>query len=427
MHPNASQLKHQAQLLTRQGRYHEAASLYTRYLAEHPQDAHAMALLAITLLNMQRPQACRKTAERAVGTDPEEPLAHFALAMGVLADLSRMSPQFVPWLPSTWQHKQSKQTENKPLKSPRLREAELHLLEALRLAPHEAFFHAQLAAIRLDDGPNPGVQEAIDSGLAQDPEDGLCHEYQTRLYLAQQDHTAALAAARRLLELEPNNKTAHALTARCLLEQAHGSNTDTFTATEHARNAARLDPTDDEARDVLLECFHRQHAVYRIPIRIAQKVHRFRSRWPGRDHLPGGHRHAPAKTRCHRPAVPRPTNTPGDHQAIRRRIITARLSHALRRHRRKHLGHRNLYRQHTSCAGSIALIQCGLFRAGARGALLRGPGQRPQADADGITHAHRRLGWVFGHSPAAQVAAGPSFIHSARVPLDRHGRLGGQP
>jgi|GEM_PF-2760261 len=276
MHPDASQLKHQAQLLTHQGRYGEAASLYTRYLAEHPEDAHAMALLAITLLNMQHTRAGRKTAERAVSTDPQEPLAHYALGMGVLTDLSRISPQFVPWLPSTWRHKQNKQAESKPLTSPRLREAETHLLEAIRLAPNEAFFHAQLAAIRLDDGPSPGVQEALDSGLAQDPEDILCHEYQTRLDLAQQDHPAALAASRRLLELEPNNKTAHALTARCLLEQ---NNPDTFTAIEHALNAARLDPTDDESRDVLLECFHRQHAIYRIPIRLAQKAHRFRSKW----------------------------------------------------------------------------------------------------------------------------------------------------
>ncbi len=233
------------------GRWKEALRVARRILAIHPGDSYTLYYAASCHKRLGHRWRALRFARRAVAADPFDKRMHIGLS-----------------LVYAWREMP--------------RRAILAMRDALALDPEDIATHRAHARLFVD---LDRYEEAIDAargGLRLEPHDtDLLDTLAISLSLLGK-HAAAEGVTRTVLHRDPEEQTAHARLGWIGL--TGGS---TRAAEENFREALRLDPHDDHAREGLLYALRSRFIVYRALFRFVLWVHS-RPKWVRRFALAGG-------------------------------------------------------------------------------------------------------------------------------------------
>ena len=228
-----------AHLLYEQGRYPMAADEAGRQLAQDPDDPLAHCLLALCLSKMEKHEEAIREAQAAVHLAPDFPNGYAVLG-SVLDDVGR------------------------------LREAEAAAREALRLDPDEADHYALLAGIRVQQRQWADALEQAEQGLSVDPDHTGCANLKGVALMNLGRQAEAGAAIQTNLAKDPENAATHANQGWALLHRG-----DHAGAMGHFKEALRLKPDMEWARQGILECLRARNPVYGLMLRYFLWMSRF--------------------------------------------------------------------------------------------------------------------------------------------------------
>ncbi|MBP7933693.1 MAG: tetratricopeptide repeat protein [Phycisphaerae bacterium] len=220
-----------ASALIGQSRFDLAEPELRQGLAEDPDDGWGHAMLAICLAGTERYKEATESARAAIGSAPDASFSHYAMAV-VLHDRNRLD------------------------------EAGRAIEEAIRLDPQEAPYHALRANILFQQRQWPAALQAAEQGMAIDPGNTQCANIRaialTRMGRKQEAHAALHAA----LADEPEESVTHANLGWNLLYQHQPAK-----ALEHFREALRLDPENEWARQGIVASLRAKNIVYGLMLR----------------------------------------------------------------------------------------------------------------------------------------------------------------
>jgi len=220
-----------SQLLLEHSRPELAEAELRTALSADPNDWLAHALLAISLRQLDRLSEATSEAEAAIHLAPDVAFPHYALAT-VLHARDRLDPSLSA------------------------------IQEALRLDPREPDYHSRLAAIRFDQRRWQDALDASDRGLEIDPEHVPSNNVRAMalVKLGRRDEAGATIAT--ALASDPDNALTHANQGWTLL---HGG--DALGASNHFREALRLDPNSSWARDGIITALKARNPIYALLLR----------------------------------------------------------------------------------------------------------------------------------------------------------------
>jgi tetratricopeptide (TPR) repeat protein len=220
-------IKH-ARMLLGQGRHDLARGPLREALGQDPDDAEASALLAWCHLQADEYAPATELAQRAIALDPGEPFFHFVLGN---VFLDRDMP----------------------------RDAMRHAEEALRLDPADADHWRLLSSVH---GSTKRWRESLDAaerGLSLDAEHAGCSHMRVIALRGLGRGAEAADANRGLLGREPDSAVAHANAGWTCLHRSQIRQAKT-----HFREALRLDPQMDWAKQGILEAIKATNPIYRV-------------------------------------------------------------------------------------------------------------------------------------------------------------------
>ncbi|GAB3580663.1 tetratricopeptide repeat protein [Hymenobacter daeguensis] len=220
------------QLLLSQQRHAHAAQELRRQLTHDPHDAVAHALLAVCLLEQEQLVEAQSEAELAIHLAPEYDFAFYALAL--------------------IEHRQH-----------RPKEALAAINEALALDPNDADYYHLLGQLRLQSGQWQAALQAAQTGLGLDAEHAGLHGLQARALARQGRSDEAGSAARSALSYAASSSSTQAQAGWVALETNRPKE-----ALEHFKEALRLDPESEFAREGLVEALKARYWVYRTFMRF---------------------------------------------------------------------------------------------------------------------------------------------------------------
>ena len=209
------------------GRWADAEKELRRLLTSDPQSAFLHARLAFVLVVQDRHQEATDEARHAIGLDPELPFAHHALAMALL---ERGRPD----------------------------EAIAAVGEAMRLDPYEADYHGLRAAAYVGKSDWATALRSADAGLALEPDHDACRNFRSLALRQLGRRDEADATTRGTLRRRPDDAFAHANQGWSALHAR-----DYAAAQTHFREALRLDPNQNYAREGILEALKAKNPLYR--------------------------------------------------------------------------------------------------------------------------------------------------------------------
>ncbi len=217
-----------ARLLFSQGRFEDARRELGRVLNDTPENARALALLAMCLAAQKQPREAETVARNAVALEPDEPFMHYVLASVLLA-------------------------------LDRERDAEQAIREALRLDPYDVEYYGLLSGLLLHRQQWSQALATAEQGLRLDPEHVSCNNLRAMalVKMGRRDEAAATIDAN--LAREPENSTSHANMGWTLLHRNQPRQ-----AMDHFREALRLQPGNEWARRGILEALRAHNPVYRL-------------------------------------------------------------------------------------------------------------------------------------------------------------------
>jgi tetratricopeptide (TPR) repeat protein len=148
-----------------------------------------------------------------------------------------------------------------------------HLREALRLDPEDADYYAALANFNLTTKDWQDAAELAEQGLAIDPEHIACANIRAMALtnLGRRDDAGATTAA--ALSRDPNDATSH---ANMGWTQLHAG--EPRRALEHFREALRLEPGSEWARQGIVEAFKARNILYRVMLAYFLWMSRLKNR-----------------------------------------------------------------------------------------------------------------------------------------------------
>jgi tetratricopeptide (TPR) repeat protein len=216
-----------ARLLLQQHRPAEAEHEAGLALAQTPDQPRAHALLALSRLEQDKREPALEAARAAVGLAPDSPYYHYVLALV-----------------------QHRTAHNK--------EALASVQEAIRLDPEDADHFSLQAAIQLNLHDWNAALASADQALALDPEHVAASNFRSMALVRLGRKAEAMATVGGTLARDPESAFSHANQGwNCL------HHNDPRQAQEHFREALRLDPDLDYARDGMLEALKARNPVYR--------------------------------------------------------------------------------------------------------------------------------------------------------------------
>lgn len=217
-----------AQMLINQGRFDMAEREIRQMLGENPDDGFAHCLLAICASNEEsRYEEATREAEMAVAAEPDSPFVHFVHSR-------------VLWKRNHYD------------------EAFAAISESIRLDPYDADFFAQAAQIKLATRNWAAGLDLAQQGLAIDPEDSGCNNLRT-LCLERLGRTEeALGAAADNLKNSPDDSYSHSSHGWALLNAGKH-----LEAQNAFRESLRLDPTNEMARDGMIDAISSRSRLFR--------------------------------------------------------------------------------------------------------------------------------------------------------------------
>jgi tetratricopeptide (TPR) repeat protein len=202
-----------------------------REIATEPDNAEAHALLARILSRLERHGEAEEAARQAIHLAPGESDGHFALA-AVLVGAERMD------------------------------EAERAIDTAIRLAPYYAGYFALLGAIHLERRRWEQALAAAEHGLELDPEHVDCLNVRATALRQLGRPDEAEAATLGALELDPESSFSHATAGWNFVQRG-----DYERAATHFREALRLEPDNEMAREGILAVLKARNPIYRVMLR----------------------------------------------------------------------------------------------------------------------------------------------------------------
>lgn len=216
-----------AQLLLAQSRAADAEQEAMRALASEPTDARALALLALSRIEQGKKESAMEAAQEAVGLMPEVSYYHFVYGHVL--------------------HRNHREDD-----------AFRAVQEALRLDPADADNFALLASIELARRRWPAALEATETALALNAEHVTALNLRSIALVRLGRKSEAMAAVDYALDRAPENAFSHANQGWNYLHRNQPQ-----PAQEHFREALRLDPDLDYAREGMLEALRARNPVYR--------------------------------------------------------------------------------------------------------------------------------------------------------------------
>lgn len=234
-----------ALLLYQQSRYDLAEQELRQALAEEPDSPLAHALLALCLCERKDHSAAMHEAEEAVHLGPDVSLTHYAWAYVLF-------------------------------QRDRLQDAEAAIEQALELAPWDADYHSLLASIRFNRRRWKEALEAAERGLELEAEHGGCTNLRAMALVKLGRRAEAGAALGDALSRDPEDALTHANQGWTLLEQRQPDK-----ALEHFREALRLEPNLEWAREGIIEALKARNFLYRQMLRYFLWMRRLspRAQW----------------------------------------------------------------------------------------------------------------------------------------------------
>lgn len=216
-----------AQLLLAQSRPADAEQEVMRALTTQPAEPRALALLALSRIEQGKRESALQAARDAIGMAPDVSYYHFVHAE-ILHRLDRPDDAFRA------------------------------VQEALRLDPADADNFALLAAIELSRRDWSGALVAAENALALNAEHVTAINLRSIALVRLGRKNEAMAAVDFALDREPENAFSHANQGWNRLHRNQPRE-----AQEHFREALRLDPNLDYAREGMLEALRARNPVYR--------------------------------------------------------------------------------------------------------------------------------------------------------------------
>ncbi|MEM8885740.1 MAG: tetratricopeptide repeat protein [Planctomycetota bacterium] len=212
-------------------RYPEAAHELRALLGDDPDDALAHALLAFCLSQSDEDEEALQHAREAVHLAPDEPLPHHMHAQ-VLHSLDDSKGALAA------------------------------IREAVRLDPEDANHYSVLGSILLGREEWQEALDAADQGLSLDPENAECSNLKAMALRQLGRRGAASEELVAQLARDPLNADTHANRGWQLLEEG-----DTNGAMAAFREALRLEPENEWAREGLVEAIKARNPIYRVVLR----------------------------------------------------------------------------------------------------------------------------------------------------------------
>jgi len=220
-----------ALVLQAQGRHDLAEKELRQHLAEVPKDGFTHALLALSLVELDRLNEAEAAAREGIGLAPDIAFAHYAMAR-VMSSRNREDA------------------------------AAVAIHEAIRLEPADADYHGMLAAIEFDCRHWQPALDAAENGLQFDPEHVNCNNLRAMALVKLGRKAEAGATIDSTLARDPDNAVSHANKGWTLLEQGQRKE-----AMGHFRESLRLDPTSDWARAGLVEAIKAGNPIYALMLK----------------------------------------------------------------------------------------------------------------------------------------------------------------
>lgn len=216
-----------ARLLLAQSRPADAEREVILALSAQPEDPDALALLALARLDQGKGEAALAAAREALGRAPDFPYFHYVVGV-VLHRLERHD------------------------------EAHAAGREAIAQDPSDANHFVLLASIQLARRDWPGALAAAESALALDPEHVNAANLRAMALVRLGRKEEATATVDFALHRAPENAFSHANQGWNCLHRNEPKR-----AQEHFREALRLEPDLDYARDGMLEALKARNPIYR--------------------------------------------------------------------------------------------------------------------------------------------------------------------
>jgi Flp pilus assembly protein TadD len=215
-------------VLFQQRRFGAAAEQFREALATNPDSAEGHSMLALCLLEQEKFAEATREARHAVELAPDH-----AMALSVLARVYYVRNY--------------------------LKEADETVRQAIQLEPEDPHHHGLLAAIRLNAKDWTGSLGSAEDALRIDPENSEANNIRAMalVRLGRRDEAGMTIGA--TLAREPEDALTHANQGWALLHANEPKK-----AMEHFREALRLDPEMDWARQGIVEALKAKNPVYRL-------------------------------------------------------------------------------------------------------------------------------------------------------------------
>jgi len=209
-------------------RYDLAEKELRKALAQDPEDFHAHAYLGLCQYHLDSYDEAQVSAEKAIALQPDHPFGHYVLGLVHL------------------------HLDN-------YKEAKASFQEAIRLDPSEAEYHGTLGYLYLETEQYGLGLEHADQGLSLDPRNLTCKNCRARALT----HLGRMDEAQRTIEgaLKDAPENAHTfanLGWTCLHQGQHRE------ALQHFREALRLDPESEWARNGMIYALRARFVAYRL-------------------------------------------------------------------------------------------------------------------------------------------------------------------
>lgn len=221
-------LVERARLLMEQNRHAMAQDLLRQVLAQDPNLARAHTWLALCVCqDRDRLKEATSEAERGVHLAPDDPVAHYVLAV-------------------VWQKRNE------------IPKALAAIHEAIALDPADAHFHGLRGQLF---GQQEKWQDALDAaseGLQFDPDNELCTTIRTLALERLGRVVDAKLQAEESLRQNPDSTWAHSSHGWAMLQQGHYKE-----AQKSFAEALRLDPSNELARSGMIQALNSANFVYR--------------------------------------------------------------------------------------------------------------------------------------------------------------------
>lgn len=221
------QLQYAMQLLS-QSRYDLAESAVRQVLGTDPDNATAHALLAMCYVGLKDFAKAMQESEMAIGLAPDNSFVYYVQSQVYVA--RNCFP-----------------------------EAETAIREALQLDPNHSVYWAQLAAIYVERRQWSEVLVATEQGLTWDPEDETCLNLRAIALRRLGRGGEADESIHAALQRHPEDSGTHTNMGWSLLEKSQPKE-----ALEHFREALRLEPESEWARNGIVEAMKARYFLYRI-------------------------------------------------------------------------------------------------------------------------------------------------------------------